>query len=257
MEPSLTTIKRLFAASCNKCAYPNCSLPIVEESGTVTGIICHIKARSRGGPRYDRNQSDAERHSFDNLILMCSRHSKLIDSEPNRFTVELLKDIKELHERNGNIDLRPGDADKAGCLLEDYRRYYSITAGGNVMIDSPGAMQAQNIIFKTEKKTIRLNPPLGTIAADRQKRNYVKHLIDRYHEFANQQRGRIFSYPAIYADIKKTFRAKWDHISTTRFDELCQYLQFKIDRTMVGSMNRGKGYANYSSFEEYVQKYDQ
>lgn len=188
---------------------------------------------------------------------MCSRHSKLIDSEPSRFTVELLKDIKELHERNGNIDLRPGDADKAGCLLEDYRRYYSITAGGNVMIDSPGAMQAQNIIIKTEKKTIRLNPPMGTIAADRQKRNYVKHLIDRYHEYANQQRGRIFSYPAIYAEIKKSFRAKWDHISTTHFDELCQYLQLKIDRTMIGGINRGKGYANYSSYEEYVQKYDQ
>ena len=257
MEPSLATIKRLFAASCNKCAYPNCELPIVEKSGTVTGIICHIKARSRGGPRYDRNQTEAECHSFDNLILMCGRHSKLIDSEPGKFTVELLKEIKELHERNGNIDILPGDADKAGRLLEDYRKYYSITAGGNVMIDSPGAIQAQNIVFKTEKKTVRLNPPAGTIAADRQMRNYVKHLIDRYHEYASQQPGRNFTYPAIYADIKKAFGAKWDHISTARFDELCRFLHFKIDRTMIGSMNRGKGYANYSSFDEFVKRYDQ
>jgi len=199
MEPSLTTIKRLFAASGNKCAFPECNSPIVEDSGTVTGIICHIKARSRGGPRYDLKQSDTDRHSFENLILMCARHSKLIDSEPKRFTAAVLSDMKEMHERSGAIDLRPGDSEKSERILEDYRKFYSISAGGHVMIDSPGGMQAQSIVFKAEKKTVRFNAPQGTIASVREKRNYAKHLIDRYHEYASQQPGREFSYAVIYA----------------------------------------------------------
>src|SRR5687768_11697745 len=68
-EPTVSTIKRLFALSANRCAFPKCGCPIVEETGTVTGIICHIKARSKGGPRYDSKQSDEERHAYPNLIL--------------------------------------------------------------------------------------------------------------------------------------------------------------------------------------------
>jgi hypothetical protein len=52
-EPTAATVKRLFAFSKNQCAFPDCTIPIVEASGVVTGIICHIKARNRGGPRYD------------------------------------------------------------------------------------------------------------------------------------------------------------------------------------------------------------
>ena len=107
VEPSLATVKRLFAASGNRCAFPECSAPIAEPSGTITGIICHIKARSPGGPRYDPEQSEEDRHSFRNLLLMCARHSKLIDSEPDRFTAGVLSDMKEQQERFGSIDLLP------------------------------------------------------------------------------------------------------------------------------------------------------
>lgn len=249
-------MKRLFAASSNRCAFPNCTSPIVEDSGTVTGIICHIKARSIGGPRYDAKQTDEERHSFQNLVLMCGRHSKLIDSEPKTFTVPQPAEMKEMHERSGSIDLRPGDSAKSESILADYRKYYSINAGGHVMIDSPGGMQAEKIVFKTEKKSVKFNAPSETIASDRQKRNYVKHLIDRYHEYASQQHGRQFSYAAIYAEIKKAFGAKWDHLSIGLFDDLTLHLQRKIDKTMIGGMNRGKDQPNYSTFEEFIKKYE-
>lgn len=81
MDLALTTVKRLFALSQNRCAFPGCTAPLIEDTGTVTGIICHIKARSERGPRYDANQTEEERYAFDNLLLMCGRHSKLIDSE--------------------------------------------------------------------------------------------------------------------------------------------------------------------------------
>ncbi len=256
-EPSLSTIKRLFARSNNHCAYPGCSFPIVEESGTVTGIVCHIKARSRGGPRYDPKQTPEERHHFNNLILMCARHSKLVDSEPMRFTVELLKEMKEIREREGSFELSPGEAKKAEALHFDYSRTYNISAGGHVMVDSPGSVQAGNVVFKTVKRKIKLEPPEGCIASDLMQRNYVKHLIDRYNEFASQQRVRkgTFSYAAIYGLIKKEFRADWDKIPIERFEELVNLIQSRINRTEVGSINRGKGYRNYSTYTEYRREH--
>ncbi len=132
MEPSLKTLKRLFAISCNQCAFPGCDSPIVEGTGSVTGIVCHIKARSKKGPRYDPAQTEEDRHAFGNLILMCARHSKQIDSEPERFTIETLADIKEMHERNGGIDLSPDDAKRVDSLLASYRSIHVHTKRATV-----------------------------------------------------------------------------------------------------------------------------
>ncbi len=80
-SPKLSTIKRLYAVSHNHCAFPECKTPLVESSGTVTGEIAHIKAANKGGPRYDSLQTEEQRHEYDNLILLCGRHHKLIDTE--------------------------------------------------------------------------------------------------------------------------------------------------------------------------------
>ena len=43
-QPSVRTVKRLFAECGNGCAFPKCSTPMVGlESGTIVGEICHIK----------------------------------------------------------------------------------------------------------------------------------------------------------------------------------------------------------------------
>jgi len=255
MEPSLKTLKRLFALSGNRCAFPQCEIPIVEDSGTVTGIVCHIKARSKGGPRYDAKQTDEERHSFPNLLLLCGRHSKLIDSEPVRYTVQALLKMKNLTPHNGTVEISQSDAHKAELLLQNYRAIY-ITAGGHVMLDSPGSVQASHVIIKTQKRSLKFQPPIGSIASELAHRNYTKHLIDRYHDFASKQPGRTFGYPAIYAEIKRRFGAKWDFIPLHQFDDLVLFLQQRIDKTMLGSMNRGKGTPNYSTFVEFRQKYE-
>ncbi len=248
-EPSLPTVKRLFACSGNKCAYPKCECPIVETTGTVTGIICHISARSKGGPRFDGAQSDEQRHSHENLILLCARHSKLIDSEPKTYTVELLREMKTMHERNRQFELSAKEAQLATKLLDDYRAIF-INTSGNVEVHG-----AENVVIRPTTKRVKIQAPAGSLASDLSKRNYIKHLIDRYHEFADQQPGRVFSYPAIYAEIKKHYGAKWDMTTVEQFGSLVAFLQARIDRTMRGSINRGKGYPNYSTFEEYRVKY--
>ena len=254
MEPSLKTLKRLFALSCNQCAFPGCDTPIVENSGTVTGIVCHIKARKKKGPRYDPAQTEEERHAFGNLVLMCGRHSKQIDSEPKRFTVETVLEIKEIHERNGGIELGIEDSKKVEALLASYRSIHVHTKRATVA--KAEVIHAETVHMQSTHAKVVVAPMEGTIASDRLSRNYVKYLIDRYHEFANEQSGRQFAFAAIYSEIKKKFGAKWDNVPLSRLPSLVILLQTRIDNTMLGRINGSKGQRNYSTLEEYRRKYD-
>ncbi len=91
-------MRLLYAHSGNRCAYPDCSNPIFEDDGQLTGECCHIKAFSPGGPRYDASQTDEERNGVDNLMLMCSRHHAIVDKNVDRYPVEMLQEYKQMHE---------------------------------------------------------------------------------------------------------------------------------------------------------------
>lgn len=96
---SSNVYKNLFAHSGNCCAFDGCTNPIFEDDGTLTGECCHIEAASEKGPRYNSKQSNEERNGYNNLIMLCSRHHKIIDSDPNKYTVEYLKELKSKHEK--------------------------------------------------------------------------------------------------------------------------------------------------------------
>jgi hypothetical protein len=117
-EPSLQTVKRLFALSNNRCAFPTSISPIIASSGCVIGKICHINASRKGGPRYDAKQTGEERNSFANLVLMCGNHHDQIDKQPELYTAEVLREIKANHERKGRIELQPEDSIFATVLLK-------------------------------------------------------------------------------------------------------------------------------------------
>ena len=91
-------LRLLYAHSGNQCAYPGCCTPIFEDDGLLTADCCHIKAISVGGPRYDAAQTDEERNGVDNLMLLCSRHHKIVDSDEVTYTVEELQKYKQEHE---------------------------------------------------------------------------------------------------------------------------------------------------------------
>jgi hypothetical protein len=98
-RPSSATVKRLFALSRNCCAFPGCDHPLIEPlSQKVVGRICHIKARSENGPRFDPIQTAEERHDFANLVLMCPTHHDVIDHDVATYPVARLIAIKREHE---------------------------------------------------------------------------------------------------------------------------------------------------------------
>ena len=100
------TLRFLFGKSGNKCAFPDCCEPIFEDDGTLTGECCHIEAYSRGGARYNPETTIEDKNAEGNLILLCSRHHKIIDSHPQEYTTARLKEIKQQHEKQYLRDTR-------------------------------------------------------------------------------------------------------------------------------------------------------
>jgi hypothetical protein len=113
--PSQATLKRLFARSGNRCAFPRCTEAIIQ-GRTVVGEICHIRAANRDGPRYDEHQPPAERHGYDNLILLCGTHHTVVDDDVEAYTIERLMKMKAAHETQ-STPIDDNLADQASLLL--------------------------------------------------------------------------------------------------------------------------------------------
>jgi len=87
------------------CSNPSCKKPTsgpqVNPNKTINvGVACHIKAASKGGPRFDEKMTKAERKSILNGIWLCQTCAKLIDNDPIKFKVPLLKKWKEESENS-------------------------------------------------------------------------------------------------------------------------------------------------------------
>jgi len=99
------SIKLLWSNAAGICSFYGCNERLsVEQAAGVTpytlGEMAHIKGNKPGSNRYDELQSDLERDSYENLILLCPTHHTLIDKAENEseYTVELLHQMKNEHE---------------------------------------------------------------------------------------------------------------------------------------------------------------
>ncbi|WP_217895383.1 NACHT domain-containing protein [Sphingobium sp. Z007] len=86
------------------CSFPSCRTLTVgataDGDGEINiGTAAHICAASPGGPRYDERMTPAERSSAENGIWMCRDHGKAIDSDVKEFTVDRLRQWKELAQK--------------------------------------------------------------------------------------------------------------------------------------------------------------
>lgn len=95
----LNIVKSLLANSKNECAFRGCQHPIINDNHLLIAELCHIEAYSENGPRFNSEKSIKEINSYDNLIFLCHRHHKEIDSDIKTFGVTELKKIKQEHEK--------------------------------------------------------------------------------------------------------------------------------------------------------------
>lgn len=254
--PAEKIIRRLFAMSGNICAFPGCDSPLVEAGGTVTGEICHIRAQSPGGARFDPSQTQEQRHSFENLMLLCRRHHKVVDAQPELFPAAALEQIKAIREQQMGRPEQTTDAAVARLLLSGMRRIEVTGNAGNVVVDSPGATVAGTINIKTSRKVVKVLPPAGTIGADLDASRYVQYLIGRYNKFASADtsRGTKFSFGAISKNAESRFRAPWRALPVEDLPALCSYLQERISKTRVAKSKTAKGDISFVSFEQYLSE---
>jgi hypothetical protein len=94
-----------------QCSNPACrqltSGPQVDPKKAINiGVAAHLTAASAGGARYDANLSPLQRSSIENGIWLCQNCAKLIDNDPNRYTLHLLLKWKELAEQTAHLAVK-------------------------------------------------------------------------------------------------------------------------------------------------------
>ena len=102
MSVTLKTHKMLWGRSGMMCAFPDCKKELVsDESETddssLIGEEAHIVGKKDDSPRGKSDLPFEQRDKFDNLILLCSIHHKIVDDQENTYTVEILQNYKREH----------------------------------------------------------------------------------------------------------------------------------------------------------------
>lgn len=81
------------------CSNPDCNAHTIGPNHESTkhsnvGVASHITAASPRGPRFNEKISSATRKGIDNAIWLCNNCARLIDSDPQNFSTELLQEWK-------------------------------------------------------------------------------------------------------------------------------------------------------------------
>ncbi len=95
--------KMLWTLSAGRCAKPGCRDGCVEPANdldTATTLCdhAHIFAHSKNGARPNPDGFSQKSNSYENLVLLCSTHHRLVDGQENTYTVSTLLEWKEQHE---------------------------------------------------------------------------------------------------------------------------------------------------------------
>jgi len=102
-------VRTLWTRARNQCAFPSCPQTLTEDAVdattgeafvTVVGEQAHIRSSKSGGPRHDPSYPKDKLDGYENLILLCPTHHKMIDDENGAgHSVEDLEKMRRDHER--------------------------------------------------------------------------------------------------------------------------------------------------------------
>ncbi len=126
------------------------------------------------------------------------------------------------------------------------------TGAGAFVIQGDGVK-----VHFAEKRKPKMEYPAGSIGADLLRRNYIRYLTERYFRFREADASfgpkavRRFSYAVLFKNVEARFKAPTYFIPIARFDELVDFLQRKIEATILGKRNRSRGHRNFETFDEF------
>lgn len=136
-------------------------------SSVLVAEVCHIEADSPNGPRYNPNQTEVARQSFANLIILCSNHHKVIDTDLKTWTVDRLLELKNKHEIGDALPDPPDgllhalQATVVGSFIATFNQ-----SGGQVAHQIINHGEARRPSFDSQllEELIALLPSTGAIA---------------------------------------------------------------------------------------------
>jgi len=101
MSISDKTRKILWGRSGNRCAI--CKKELVVDSTpkndeSIIGDECHMISPQLGGPRHDPSLPQDKFDLYDNLILLCRVHHKVVDDQAETYLTDILRQFKINHE---------------------------------------------------------------------------------------------------------------------------------------------------------------
>jgi len=96
-------VLQLWHRSGGRCQFRGCNEALwrdeMSQAKMNRAYIAHIIADSPGGPRGNSELSPKLAKEFSNLMLLCPTHHKLVDDNPDDYSVELLQEYKQEHEK--------------------------------------------------------------------------------------------------------------------------------------------------------------
>ena len=229
--PSTKTLRRLYLLSGNQCANPKCATVLINANGTLVADVCHIKAESPGGPRFDNGLNAEERRAPDNLILLCNTCHTLVDAEPKKYKVAVLMKWKSDREarfeavgdtlRQRYVDEIVDEAEEVGLTKPKTLKAY-ITF-----------LEAKNISHMIDEDT----PASVGVFAERLRhlalpdRELMRVIIERAIALGGSRESEYGV--SIHPDDLKTIRIRESRLSDYRIRKLARTLE----RNSLGSLD--------------------
>lgn len=118
----IKTQMKLWTLSAGRCEFLGCNEIVWRDSLTFTegnySNIAHIISWTPTGPRGDQVFSPKLATNFNNLMLVCGKHGKMIDEKNNidRYTIDKLQSFKSLHEERIKIQTSVKEARKSTVI---------------------------------------------------------------------------------------------------------------------------------------------
>lgn len=220
---------------------------MVDADKTVVGQICHIEAAEAGGERYNASQTDEERASFDNLLLLCKGHHEETDDVVT-YTVAILKKIKDEHEaRNVSSPYLPSsDIVEKIVALAQPTQHNANTGSGLLVATQKGDIIIQGISLTDSislfKELFELNMPKLTAKATETAERRTTELWEKFTKHAvkagvTAQEFESFAEPdaqaALAEAIKTSALAKEGSLQSTLARLLVERLKQNDDLRRV------------------------
>lgn len=166
MNLSNHDLKILWAKAGNKCSYhhdgENCDELLAIQNGEVISLIgdeAHIVGGKQGSARHKENFAEVD--TYENRILLCKKHHKLIDDNENVYTTDVLYKMKNTHEKEIEAHMKNDKDDRLVIKDSEFDIHLEDSDEGIGMeVDRPAELS--NIKLNYSSKNVKKSTGFST-----------------------------------------------------------------------------------------------